>query len=91
MAVGPDGLLALGGAGGIKEALLGQQHEWFFRVETLPDLSFGGRDLCQGPSNMHRASLPAFAGSPGNGAIERQVDLADAGAVAVALEVAPVT
>ena len=91
VAVGPDGVLALGGAGRVEEALLGEQDE---RPLGVLAPRYGGlptprpRRACRRGGPCRHACSPSA--SHGIGTVEREVHLEDAGSVAVAFEGAAV-
>src|SRR5215217_5167874 len=86
VAVRPHSVLALRSAGGVEEALLREQYEGPLRVLSPGDGGLARGDFLQRPTEVHGPGTPALLRSPGNRTIEREVDLEDAGPVAVALE-----
>src|SRR5918993_925526 len=90
VAVGPDGMLAFGGARLIEEALLGEQDERPLGVLTAGDGGLAGGDLVQRRAEVDGPGAPALLRFPGDRAVEREVHLECAGAVTVALEAPPI-
>src|SRR5260370_143795 len=91
MAVGPHGVFPLRRAGGVKQALLREQHERLFGMLTAPDRGFARRDFWQRAAQVYSCGAPALRRSPGDGAVERQVEFEDAGAIAITLQFVLVT
>ena len=90
MAVRPYGVLALRRARLVEEALLGEQDKGPLGVFPAGDGGLAGGDLLQRPAEVDGPGTPALLRLPGDRAVEREVDLEDAGAVAVALEGPPI-
>ena len=86
--IGPPGMPACGGARRIEQTWLGQQHERLLRVLPVPGGAFRGFYLFETASEMHRGALRALGVSPGDGSIERPVDLEHTGAIAEAAQTA---
>jgi hypothetical protein len=82
VAVGPQRLPARRGAGRIGDARLDDEHVGTLRVLARRDLGLGRRDLLEGPAQVQRAGPAAVLVRPGHRAGQREVDLADPGAVA---------
>src|ERR1039457_4197821 len=77
VAVGPGGMLSMGSAGGVEECVLDEENERRAGVAGFP---MG--DLVEGAAEVHGAGASAGGGAPGDGAVQRPVDLECAGAVA---------
>src|SRR5919112_2865411 len=90
VAVRPHSVLALRSARGVEEALLGEQDKGPLRVLSPGDGGLARGDFLQRPTEVHGPGTPALLRSPGYRTIEREVDLEDAGPVAVALEGPPI-
>src|SRR5215204_2314146 len=90
VAVRPHGVLALRSAGGVEEALLGEQDKGPLRALLPGDGGLARGDFFQRPTEVHGSGPQALLCLPGNRPVEREVHLEDAGAVAVALQGAPV-
>lgn len=86
VAVCPAGVLVVGGAGGIEDALLGDEDEGFVGDAVLPGVAFGGGDFFQGSADVDRAGAAAGFGGPRDGFGESEVEFEDAGAVSVSVE-----
>ena len=81
--IGPGGVFSLWRARRVEQALLGEQYERLFGVLAPPDRGFGGGNFWQRAAHMDgRGTLTCWR-SPGDGAVQRQVKLEDAGAIAV--------
>ena len=68
----------------IEQALLGDEHIRPLRVPALPGSAFTGRDLLEGSAEVHRARARTCLGAPGDGPVERPVELEEPRPVAVA-------
>ena len=90
VAVGPEGVLAGGGAGGVAEGLLGDEDEGVVAVASFAGVVFRSADFVEGAADMDGAGFSAIGVGPGDGFRERVVDFEDAGAMAVAFEAAAV-
>ena len=60
------------------------------RHTAVPDLRFAAGDLREGAAKVHGRGPPACVGRPGHRAVERPVELEDAGTVDVTLQPLPV-
>src|SRR5215213_10039142 len=91
VAVGPDGVLAFGGARLVEEALLGEQDERPLRVLPPRHGALPRCDLVERAAEVDGSGPLAALGCPGDRPVEREVHLEDARTVAVALEGVVVT
>src|SRR5260370_39797669 len=55
---------------------------------TWQRIALGGGDFRERAPKVHRPGAAALRGLPGNGAVQRPIELGDAGAIAVALQFA---
>ena len=62
VAVGPGGVLAIGGPGGIEKGRLRKQHVGALGVLAGPDRALAGGDFLHRPANMDGASPSATLG-----------------------------
>src|ERR1035441_10537598 len=74
-------MLSLGSAGGIEKRGLDEKDEGRSGVAGFP---LG--DLVEGATEVHGAGASACGGAPGDGAVQRPVHFACAGAVTIAAE-----
>ncbi len=86
VAVGPDGVLARGGARGVEEALLGEQDEGPLGVLSARDGGLTGGDLIQRAAEVDGPGPQALLGAPRDRPVEREVHLEDARSVTVPFE-----
>ncbi len=88
--VGPDGVVAGGGAGGVEEALLGDEDERFFGVFVAAHGAFGGGDFFEGSAEVDGSGAAAFRGGEGDRFGDGVVDFERAGAVAESAELSAI-
>ena len=86
VAVGPDGVAAGGRPRPVEAAGLGEQDERPLGEAALRDEPLGPGDLLERAAEVDRAGLGQLRGAPRDVALDREVQLEDARAVAVALE-----
>jgi hypothetical protein len=86
VAVGPEGLAARGGAGRVGDPGLDDQDVRALGVLARGDFGLGLCDLLEGPAQVQRAGLTAVLVRPRHRAGQREVHLADPGAVAEPLQ-----
>src|SRR6266852_1108162 len=83
MAVCPGNVFPRRSAGGIEEARLGQQDERPLGMAAMAHRIFGSGDFLEAAAEMHGGRPRAVRRFPGNGAVQRVIDLEDAGTIAV--------
>ena len=80
-------LLSSGGrAAGVEQAGLHHQDERPLARRGPGQRALGGRDFIERPAHVNRASARAFGGLPGDGRAQGPIDLENAGAVTVCLQ-----
>jgi hypothetical protein len=90
VAVGPQGLAAGRGARGVRHAGLDHQHVRGLRMPARRDLGLGRRDLLERAAQVQGPGPAAVLVGPGHRTGQREVHLADAGAVAEPAQPGPV-
>jgi hypothetical protein len=83
VAVGPQRVPARRGAGRVGGPRLDHEHVGALRVLAGRDFGLGRGDLLEGPAQVQRPGAAAVLVRPGHRAGQREVHLADPGAVAV--------
>jgi hypothetical protein len=86
VAVGPSGVLALGGAGRVEQARLHEQHEGALVVAPAHGGVLRRGDLAERAAQVDRPGARRLGRAPRDRPVERPVELEDARAVAVPLE-----
>ena len=84
-----DGVDAIGRPAGVGDVLLGHQHEGAVRHAAPVDVGFRCGHLLEGPAQVNGSGPTDRLVGPRDAALDRQVDLEGAGAIAVALIAVP--
>src|SRR5436309_13343392 len=86
MTVCPKRLFPRRGARRIEQALLGGNHKWPLGRNATGGGRLGCDHLLEGSSKVHRSRLAAARIAPGHRAVQRPIELEDAGSVPEACE-----
>lgn len=82
VAIGPAGVAAGGGAGGVDQGLLGDEHERLFGRATVRHFRFGAENVFEAAADMDGGGLATGGVAPGNRLRQGPVDFEDGGAMA---------
>ena len=88
VAVGPGGVFAFGGAGGVEEAGLDEEDEGAVVEAAVEGVVLGVGDFGERSAEVHGGGAGALGCAPGDGLAEGEVELEDAGAAAEGAEAA---